>query len=43
MVRLTKDGTRLRVASRWFLRRDHRGQPAAILEIGSDAIAELTA
>jgi PAS domain S-box-containing protein len=36
VVHTARDGRKLTVASRWALRRDHAGQPTAILEIDND-------
>ena len=36
LVHVTRDGTRVVVASRWSLQRDEHGKPAAILETNTD-------
>jgi PAS domain S-box-containing protein len=42
LVHTRRDGTRLRVASRWALQRDERGRPVDVLETNND-ISELEA
>lgn len=36
LIHTTKDGRQIAVASRWALRRDEQGRPAAVLEINND-------
>ncbi len=36
LVHTRRDGTQVRVASRWFLQRDEQGRPAATLETNND-------